>query len=246
MFRAPSPSVPDDNNAQTIAATAQCTAAQSMQERISSELHQLKNKEWSIKVPFQGISPFSAPHCTQHDDILTVCRTDNIMKGQVFRFPLDLYPPTKEGITKLAKELKLAAKFSGGIDLVSGGGTKPTDFANMTTTNAQLCYRLVCSCGLIYQNESKKLNKENGSCTVHKSVQYRKATLHNDRLNDRTRKDNEMMSRRAGTCRRFLCSWIKMAFSSKLAWAILIISITPKQKSTKFPECGLLFSVRHS
>ena len=215
-----------------------------MQERISSELHQLKNKEWSIKVPFQGICPFSAPDCIQHDDILTFC-CNNIMKGQVFRFAFDLYPPTTEGITILAKELKLAAKLSGGVDLVSGSKTKATDFANMTS-KPQLCCRLVCSCGEIYQNQSKKLNKENGSLTVNKSIQYRKATLHNDRLNDRTRKDNEMMSRRAGTCRRFLCSWIKMAFSSKLAWAILIISITPKQKSTKFPECGLLFSVRHS
>ena len=32
----------------------------------------------------------------------------------------------------------------------------------------------------------------------------------------------------------------------QMAWAIQIISITPKQKSTKFPKCGLLFSVRNS
>ena len=190
MFRAPSPcpSVPDDK-AKT---TAQC-----MQERISSELHQLRNKEWSSKLPFEGIGPCSAPPCIQHDDILTFYR-NNILKGQVFRFSFDLYPPTTEGITILAKELMLAAKLSGGVDLVSGSKPKPTHFANMTS-KPQLCCR---SCGEIYRNQSKKLNKENGSLTVNKSIEYRKATLHNDRLNDRTRKDNEKLSRRTGTCRR--------------------------------------------
>jgi hypothetical protein len=137
------------------------------------------------------------------------------MKGQVFRFSSELYPPTQEGIHKLAKELKLAAKVSGGTDLVSAGGTKPINFAIMTA-RPKLCYRLVCNCGLIYQNESKKLDKENGSCTVNKSVQYRKATLHNDRLNDRTSKANEKMSHRTGTCRRLTKNDPKCPFTLPL------------------------------
>ena len=167
----------------------QNTTTQSLQEQVSSKLLHLHNEQWSIKLPFRGICPVSAPDCIEHDDILAFCDKNHMLKvtGLVFRFSSELYPPTKEGLEQLTREIKLAAKLSGGVDLVSHGCTQAnrTNFSNLTT-KPQMCYRFVCSCGLIYQNESKKLDKENGVCTVNKSVQYRKSTLHNDRLNDRT------------------------------------------------------------
>jgi len=84
MFGSPSARLSVDNTAKTTAQspadgspsarlsvdnTAK-TTAQSLQERISSELQQLQNEQWSSKLPFQGISPLS-DNCTQHDDVLT-------------------------------------------------------------------------------------------------------------------------------------------------------------------------------
>ena len=110
MFRAPSlcPIVRNSNAAHN---------AQVLKEQIRLELQHLKAKQWSSKVPFQGKSPFSAPHCIQHDDILTACSTDHILKGQMFRFSSDLYQPSNGGLNKLSKKLTLAAKVSGGTDL---------------------------------------------------------------------------------------------------------------------------------
>jgi hypothetical protein len=102
---------------------AQNTTTQSLQEQVSSKLQQLKNEKWSSKLPFHGISPFSAPRCIEHDDILTFCG-HKMLKGQVFRFSSEVYPPTKEGLNQLAREIKLAAKLSGGADLVSKGCSK--------------------------------------------------------------------------------------------------------------------------
>jgi hypothetical protein len=105
-------------------------------------------------------------------------------------------PPTFQGLAKLKQELVAAAKLCGGADLVSNGCSNASNF----TTVPQLCYRLVCNCKLIFQNESNKLNKENGK--VDPSIQDRKSTLHNDRLNDRTAKDDEKLAHKTSTCCR--------------------------------------------
>jgi hypothetical protein len=124
------------------------------------------------------------------------------MTGHVFRFSSDLYPPTEEGRKELLRELKFVAKLSGGIDLILVGGVSPKKIFTNITTEPQLCCRVVCKCGVIYQNESKKLNKENGKCIVNTSVEYRKTTLHNDRLNDRTPKEDAKLSHKTSTSRR--------------------------------------------
>jgi hypothetical protein len=185
--------------------TAEKTTQCLQHQRVSSKLQELYNKQWSCKLELHGISPYSDPLCIVHDDILDLvglgCK-NNFLKGHLFRFSSDSYPPTPEGLKELARELESMAKLSGGIDLVSNGGcSKAPTFPNLTT-EPQPCYRLVCNCGLIYQNQAKKLNKENDTCTVNTLVQYRKTTLHNDRLNDRTPKDDEKLAHKTGTCRR--------------------------------------------
>ena len=124
------------------------------------------------------------------------------MTGNVFRFSSDSYPPTEEGRKELLRELRCVAKLSGGIDLISIGGFSLKKIFTNITTEPQPCCRVVCNCGVIYQNETKKLNKENGKCIVNTSVEYRKTTLHNDRLNDRTPKDDAKLSHKTSTCRR--------------------------------------------
>jgi hypothetical protein len=116
------------------------------------------------------------------------------MTGLVFRFSSDLYPPTEEGRKELLRKLRCVAKLSSGIDLISVGGFSLKKIFTNITTEPQPCCRVVCNCGVIYQNESKKLNKENGMCIVNTSVEYRKTTFHNDRLNDRTPKEDAKLS----------------------------------------------------
>jgi hypothetical protein len=171
---------------------------QVLQQRITSKQQQLYNEEWSTKLPFSGICPASVG-CADFDDILDFCRKDHMFQGWVFRFSSDLYPPTSQGLATLKQELVATAKLRGGVDLVSRGCANASKFTNLTT-EPQICYRLVCNCKLIFQNESKKLNKENGK--VDQSIKYRKSTLHNDRLNDRTTKDDEKLAHKTSTCRR--------------------------------------------
>ena len=171
---------------------------QVLQQRVTSKQQQLYNEKWSTKLPFRGTCPTSVG-CMEFDDILDFCRKDHLFKGLVFRFPHDLYPPTFQGLAKLTQELVAAAKLRGGADLVSNGCSKSSNLENLTA-DPQPCYRLVCNCKLIFQNESNKLNKENGK--VNQSIKYRKTTLHNDRLNDRARKVDGKLTHKTSTCRR--------------------------------------------
>jgi hypothetical protein len=128
-FGPPSARLSVDNTAQNT------TSTQSLQEQIRSKLLHLHNEQWSSKLPFHGICPVSAPDCVEHDDILAFCDIKHMFKEQVFRFSSEVYPPTKAGLDQLVREIKLAAKVSGGMDLVSNGGTgsKATNLANLTT-----------------------------------------------------------------------------------------------------------------
>ena len=83
-----------DINAKKI--TAQCMYARTNQLR-SAPAH--KHKLWSSRVPFSGISPYSAAlltvfWTTTFGHILTHIKY--IMKGKVFCFSSELYPPSKD------------------------------------------------------------------------------------------------------------------------------------------------------
>jgi hypothetical protein len=179
-----------------------------LQEKIVAELQRINNELWRKSLPFQVILPYSSQSVV-HDNILEFC--SNIWKGQAIRFSSESYPPTKQGLKELTRTLELAAIVSGGVELVSSGRGKVKDFTNLTTKD-KVCCRLVCSCSLIYGNKSNKLlDTENGSCP-NMAFQYRKGTLHNDRLNDRC-DDGKKLPKPKDTCHRLLPIDPKCPFS---------------------------------
>lgn len=185
------------------------SVAQSLQNRVAAEAERLKNLHWQSPLPFDGYQPFCCV-CERHDNILDYC--DYKWKGQIFRFSSVAYPPSCDGLGKLVKDLQLQAKTSGGAELISKSGS-PANFEKLSSKE-QLCYRLECNCALIYRNASNKIDKEN--YRVNDSSQYRKATLHNDRQNDRTKTKGKKMSHRTSTARRLSKNDPKCPFSLSL------------------------------
>ena len=126
------------------------SSTQHLQQKVTTNLQQLNDKQWSCQLPFFGLCPISGPPYKQCDDILDFCRKFHPMTGRVFRFSSDSYPPTEEGLKELVRELKCAAKLSGSVDLIAGGiKTSHKKIITNVTTEPQLCFRVVCNCGVI-------------------------------------------------------------------------------------------------
>ena len=178
--------------------TLQGLVTEALQQAIDKETSLCLSQRWRAKLPFQ-LDCLDGTGLSHYDDILEFL-VDPLFRGSVGRFDCQQFPLTEEGLSDLKKALARRASSNGGIDIVSTGAK-----AWSKVTNKSQCGVLVCNCRLIFQNESRKFNKENQA--INDSLVYRKTTLHNDRLNNRKKESNgensDTKKRRTDTKRRF-------------------------------------------
>ena len=161
--------------------TSQGLSTEALQQLIDTETSLCQSQKWRSKLPFQ-LDCLDGSGLSDHDDILELL-VDPLLFGSAFRFDCKQFPPTEQGLSDLKKALAWQARSNGGVDIVSRGANPWK-----TITNKSQCGVLVCTCRLLYQNESKKFDEDNK--VVNDSFVYRKTTLHNDRQNNRKKESS--------------------------------------------------------
>lgn len=198
--------------ADAVARNGSTFAVRSLQDRIDAEAEQLLETKWQSSLPFDvkpasfsNFAPSSALPPEKHNNILDF--TKLLHKNQKVYFCSQTYAVRDDdALDNLVMDLKKAARQHGGVDLVAGGGITKKQ---QNSYDGRRVYSLVCNCGLIFQNESKKLDKGTGEVTALDG--YRKTELHNDRKNNR--QGGKHGKHKTGTKRRFTKDERKCPFS---------------------------------